>query len=90
MKNKFLVDPDGKPIGMPAKYVHTGSDTDSLDAVAKDAPKKEVPAFSMNSVMMWVIVAAALIATFYFVVKLHQVYPLLGIHQETKVEQHLD
>ncbi|HKR04431.1 MAG TPA: peptide MFS transporter [Bacteroidia bacterium] len=58
LKNKFIVDADGKAIGMPKKKNEKSVDDNSI------------PKFSMSSVFVWFGIAIALILVFHYVVAL--------------------
>lgn len=59
LKNKYLVTPDGKPVGMPTSHYNSSSEE-----------KKEVPSFSMSMVGLSAVIMLALALLFKYVIEL--------------------
>ncbi len=79
LKNKYLVTPEGKAVGMPPKYYHgeqvaatnvSHGTLDNIDMENVASSKKETPDFDSKMVGVTAIIAAALFAIFYGVLKL--------------------
>ncbi|HMU69152.1 MAG TPA: peptide MFS transporter [Chitinophagales bacterium] len=74
LKNKYLVTPDGRAVGMPPKYyesaqpIATNASTNTLDNVDMEnaASPKETPNFDGKMVGIAGVVAVGLFAVFYF------------------------
>lgn len=75
LKNKYLVRPDGSPVGMPTSHVHVyenesnfSSDaaTNRLNAPNIERPKKETPNFTTNQLAIGIGAMVAAIAVFYY------------------------
>jgi len=89
LKNKYLVRPDGSPVGMPASHVHNPTlhrineaNQSSDGAVnrlnAPDiAPQKETPNFTSTQIMTGLLVMAGAFAAFLFAMKLDLIGSLI-------------
>lgn len=59
LKNKYLVTPDGKPVGMPTSHYNSSS-----------SEKKEVPSFNMSMVGLSAVIMLALALLFKYLIEL--------------------